>query len=165
MVYLLEVLIISRACFVLILNSPQWLLSWLIFQVIMVVLLTRSFSRLWVNYIFFLVFLGGLLVIFVYVRRVVPLLRKEYLFNKKGGGIWRAVVSLRVGGNFLFFLSRGRRWGRGSEERLEYPVLGLFFQECRRLYLFVVIYLLIGLFAVHTLLESYEGPLRSYLCS
>lgn len=55
----------------------------LIFQTIFIAVLVGLRKRVWYSYVLFLIFLGGLLVLFVYIRRLIPKIKLEYYLNKR----------------------------------------------------------------------------------
>lgn len=148
------------SCLIVGLERPQWIIACLVSQSILVVIYIGFLRRIWLAYILFLVFLGGLLIIFVYVRRLVPRSKLESYKNK-----WMNFVLVCLSRWFIFILFRGP-WGFIMIEAEELRVENSYI--VRRLtslwrgisYLYVVFYLLFTLYCVCFLIKANEGPLR-----
>lgn len=118
------------------------------------------FTRIWFCYILFLVFLGGLLVMFIYVRSLIIRLKLEYysIFYK-----WGLIIS-SVGLGSLYFQREGLNY-LFLEERISREMFYLvkrIFSEWRGVtYLYIIIYLLFRLYCICLLVKVNQGPLRA----
>lgn len=154
-------MIVLRILSLTVLYGPQWIVLILIVQTIVICFLFRCLKRVWLPYIFFLVFIGGVLVIFVYVSRVTPKLevksglKRFFLIARRRA---RAATGLVLGRGW----KRWRRAGalRGGEESLMKVMISLWSVE---VYLWAVIYLLAVFFVTCYLLRAEEGPLRQLI--
>lgn len=141
--------------------SPYWIVGLLILQTVVVALYLRIVKRtLWFSYILFLVFLGGILVIFTYVSRLISEERFEtpsFLYLSAGVALVRRF-------NFYFLLINFYTVRRDELKEgvsvLSNLVNKIFSINNLYIYTFVVIYLLLALFCVANLIKSTAGPLR-----
>lgn len=156
----LRVLVARLSVFMVQLFTPNWIVSVLIGQTLLAgVLLGLITSRVWFSYVLFLVFLGGMLVIFRYVSRLAAeeLLEGFPFYLLVGGGL---VGALRVriyrlaglGGLSGDFLAR--------DSSITLSIVKLFSSGGMKIYGFVVGYLLLALVCVANIAKSKFGPLR-----
>jgi len=146
-------------CLALSLTNPPLLVVLLVVQSVLVVCFVGLIKRIWYSYILFIVFLGGILVIFVYVRRLVVNTKSSAYSNLFK--FW-VIILLRVCTS-LGLSSVSLLLGEVNIRviREEFVIQNLISYWSRSTYLYVVIYLLLVLYCVCWLVKSYEGPLRN----
>jgi NADH-ubiquinone oxidoreductase chain 6 len=124
-------------------------------------------SNFWFSYILFLVFLGGVLVLFIYITRLAA--NEKFIFS------WGGIV---VGGSFMLLIFLGLTlsffprpellgltgWGLpwGASLHLGGMVVKLYSSESYLLTLFLIFYLLYALVVCANLVGGYPGALRNF---
>nr|UGW52808.1 NADH dehydrogenase subunit 6 [Isocladus armatus] len=141
--------------------TPYWMVAVLLFQTLMVGLfLGLSKGSLWFAYILFLVFLGGMLVIFSYMSSLVPEeLMESIPYQTALGGSTMIFISVSL----LYFLSVSSVFPSESVlsgKKVINVMNELFSFSKMFMYCFVVSYLLLALFCVANMAKSKFGPLR-----
>nr|APU89566.1 NADH dehydrogenase subunit 6 [Armadillidium album] len=147
-------------CLIIGLESPQFLIMCLLIQTIVVVILMGLASKLWYAYVLFLVFFGGMLILFVYVSSLASSMKLDY----------------NSGSNFfiLIFSSMIVMLSLISKPVFILIVEDMNFSESNMvsillsdlswlLYLYVVSYLLVALYNVCWMVKVFEGPLRVFV--
>nr|VFU78654.1 NADH dehydrogenase subunit 6 [Proasellus beticus] len=139
-------------------NTPHVLIISLLASTLMIVILLNMLSSFpWLSYILFLIFLGGILILFTYVSS----LSSNLLFN---------MIKLEIAVMFtilacvVLFLNKTPYTINGAL-MLEYDtnmfMKELFTPSFYFLYLYLFIYLLITLLYVVMVMKVYYAPLRS----
>jgi len=141
-------------------ESPYTLIVILLFQALAVALYTRRLKiNLWFSYVLFIVFLGGLLIVFRYLVSLVPTLPPSSKIKTLRGFILVILLGLiRVVSLFLDTANSGERiesWGREP-----YSIDGLYNSNRVWIYIFSVVYLLAALFCISYMVNRRKGPLR-----
>lgn len=157
---MLEFSCLRVICYIILINNPQRYIFLLIFQTFLVSLLLILVRRVWLAYVLFLVFLGGVLVIFIYIRRLAStIIVKSWFYKIKNFFLF--IITLILILSYLdtnFFLFREVF----TEKRIIYSLIS---NWNFILYLFVINYLLIALFNIFRTLKVFKGPLRKYYCT
>lgn len=120
----------------------------------------RFFSRVWFSYILFLVFLGGILVIFIYIRSLSARVKIERIYNQ-------LILLLVV---LLITYFRVRHKGLSLFKVKPSSIRANEFEAVERLlcgnnyllYLFVIFYLLVALYNVCFVIRIVKGPLTKF---
>lgn len=152
--------LVLSICIVLV-SSPQVIVLMLVWQTFAISLLLGLMNNVWYAYILFLVFLGGMLVVFIYIRRLASRIKvdPQYINFLKTGLI--ALVSIFI------MLWRYSGWPLLSTNHLfyrEYKIVYIFaLDSVYLLYLFVVRYLLLTLWVVCVLVKISKGPIRKLI--
>nr|APU89553.1 NADH dehydrogenase subunit 6 [Porcellionides pruinosus] len=161
----LGVLCLSVSVSVTVICSPQLMVMWLILQAFMVSIMLGFMSGVWYAYVLFLVFLGGMLVVFVYISSLAMSVKVDSKYLTFGGLLAGALIL----GVVLGFWSPWSVLASGdlllaSEGS---GVSGLTSTYVVMLYLFVVGYLMLTLFIICSMVKLMNGPLRkfSFSCS
>nr|APU89541.1 NADH dehydrogenase subunit 6 [Porcellio dilatatus petiti] len=160
---ILEVVVLSLSCLVLsicvvLMNSPQITVVSLVVQAFMVSLLSGFLNNIWYSYILFLVFLGGMLVVFIYISSLASSEKvdKEYMLILK-----MVLMALLLSSMMVYSNSS---WMLMNISHLFYTeskvIHTLVFSSAYSLYIFVVGYLLLSLWIVCVLVKMLSGPLR-----
>lgn len=142
-------------------KSPQSIILLLIFQAFLASLILSFVSNIWFTYILFLVFLGGILVVFTYIRRLASKIVEKRWFDRINKlMIFIIMVILRVifldCNSFLFNIFSCF----SLESRIIYSLISSW---SFILYLFIVIYLFLTLFNICNILKVFKGPLLRFL--
>jgi len=141
------------------LNSPYSLILMLLIQSLIIVLWCTLLKRsLWYSYILFLVFLGGLLIIFSYIISLVPVYQPEE-FSFKFLYLVFFTSLLRV----FWLLTKDFFRVRDALIKVYeniYFIDSLYLTRSTYMYIYVVIYLLITLFCISFIVNKKSGPLR-----
>lgn len=141
-------------------NTPHILITSLLFSTLLTALvlgLLKSFP--WLAYILFLVFLGGILILFTYVSR----LNSNPIMVKLK--VW-VVLTFSSVATFLIHTSTvppaaNIFRGTGETTELNLSMKELFTPLHYPLYLYLFVYLLLTLLYIVTLIKIYYAPLRS----
>nr|VFU78713.1 NADH dehydrogenase subunit 6 [Proasellus cavaticus] len=141
-------------------NTPHILITSLLFSTLLTALvlgLLKSFP--WLAYILFLVFLGGILILFTYVS---SLNSNPMMVKMK---VW-VILTFSSAATFLMCASTvppaaNIFSGTGEATELTPSMKELFTPLHYPLYLYLFIYLLLTLFYIVTLMKIYYAPLRS----
>lgn len=116
-------------------------------------------GEVWYAYILFLVFLGGILILFVYARSLASAVKLDYTLNKYfitffSGLIILVLIELRKIDMTLIKLESYNIEGNVIKELVS-RFRGIF-------YLYIVGYLLLTLYNVCWILKTFEGPLQKF---
>nr|YP_010423978.1 NADH dehydrogenase subunit 6 [Hestina assimilis]QHN89101.1 NADH dehydrogenase subunit 6 [Hestina assimilis]UBA16608.1 NADH dehydrogenase subunit 6 [Hestinalis nama]USH57538.1 NADH dehydrogenase subunit 6 [Hestina assimilis] len=169
----LSMLLISISIFMFFLNHPFSMGLMILIQTLLMSLLSSMLiNTYWFSYILFLIFLGGLLVLFIYVSSIASNeLFKISMFNKSFFFFFFIIMlsSILFKNNLLwmnFFF---------NDEMINFFNLFLFFnnefninlsklynEQTYLLTMIMIIYLFITLIAVVKITNIFFGPLRSY---
>lgn len=141
-------------------ERPQILVSLLIIQSLFVVVYIGLINRLWYSYVLFLVFLGGILVIFIYISSLSSDIKLENFYNDFKNIIVCLIVVL---GLLVINTNTQRNIVQSivytNDDSTIYQIVSF---TRYSLYLFVVGYLLLALYCVCWLVKKVEGPLRKF---
>nr|VFU78728.1 NADH dehydrogenase subunit 6 [Proasellus karamani] len=143
-------------------NTPHILITSLLLSTLFASITLGSMKAFpWVAYILFLVFLGGILILFTYVSS----LSSNLLFKKVKLEILIPVTLLAVMTLFASYPpALTESWEcQESLPSLELAVKDLLSPLTYPLYLYLFTYLLIALLYVVTLMKTYYAPLRKTL--
>lgn len=142
----ITVICFGISCFLVLRESPQIFVRLLVAQSFFVAVYIGLISRIWYAYTLFLVFLGGILVIFVYIRSLSVNIKLENIYNdfKKVFYCVVIVFCVRCVRKSLIFISVPDR-ELTSDNSVIYILISI---SRGRLYLFVVCYLLFTLYCV-----------------
>lgn len=153
-----SVLCLTISVFVVLVNSPQIMVMFLVVQSFFIAVLVGVLDRVWFSYILFLVFLGGILVIFVYVSRLASWVKVETQYNYFIKiGVTRYFVVLISN----LFLKDG--FNLNYSLMMEDQIIYLFRSKTiYLLYLFIVGYLLLALYTVCNIVRVLNAPLRKF---
>nr|YP_009913184.1 NADH dehydrogenase subunit 6 [Lelecella limenitoides]QLJ92996.1 NADH dehydrogenase subunit 6 [Lelecella limenitoides] len=170
---LLSMLLISISIYMFFLNHPFSMGLMILIQTLLTCLLSSMLiNTYWFSYILFLIFLGGLLVLFIYVSSIASNeLFKISIFNKSFFFIiFFIVIGSIISKNNLFWMNFSF-----NDEMINFFNLFLFFNNefninLSKLYnkqtylltVMMIIYLFITLIAVVKITNIFFGPLRSY---
>nr|YP_009628234.1 NADH dehydrogenase subunit 6 [Isonychia kiangsinensis]QBO27434.1 NADH dehydrogenase subunit 6 [Isonychia kiangsinensis] len=137
----------------------------LLLQTLMIALLSGlTASNFWFSYILFLVFLGGMLVLFIYVTSLASneLFSSSSLLWMLFGLFLMAVVSVSFMADSLLasFPMTDLLRNTVSSEYLSSSLLKLYSSPSFGVTLLLVIYLLLTLVAVVNIAKIFKGPLR-----
>nr|APU89528.1 NADH dehydrogenase subunit 6 [Porcellio dilatatus dilatatus] len=163
---ILEVVVLSLSCLVLsicvvLMSSPQVIVVFLVIQAFMISLLSGFLNNIWYSYILFLVFLGGMLVVFIYISS----LASSEKVDKKYMWILKMVFMVLLL-SFVMVYSNSS-WMLMNISHLFYTeskiIYTLVFSSAYPLYIFVVGYLLLSLWIVCMLVKMLNGPLRKLI--
>nr|VFU78785.1 NADH dehydrogenase subunit 6 [Proasellus ibericus] len=141
-------------------NAPHMLMfSLLASTLLAVVLLGLLNSFPWLSYALFLIFLGGVLILFTYISS----LSSTHLFTSGG---FKTVASFFILGAVLLLtpeaLSEVGGWGL-PPHNINMLIKELFTPIFYLIYLYLFAYLLITLLYVVVIMKIYYAPLRSAL--
>lgn len=139
-------------------NRPQIMVVILIIQSLMIAVFTAFLRRVWFAYILFLVFLGGILVIFIYIRRLASWVKviiqyKNFLLVSR-----IALLMFLSDGIFLWIMGDINYCFMG-EDKIIYLLTS---KTIYLLYLFVVGYLLLALYIICMMVKISDRPLRKF---
>lgn len=158
-VFIVGRLILAFSGLVIIILPPLLITGVLIFQTVRVaVFLGHTLESLWPSYLLFIVFLGGVLVLFVYICSLIGDLRVKHSVLRVI--FWLLGTGLLIGGlfrglteGFMIYGCLGRGWG---------AVIGftMFGTSITIIFILAVTYLLLALLVVVRLIRSPKGPLR-----
>nr|AKG95400.1 NADH dehydrogenase subunit 6 [Trachelipus rathkii]ASN74427.1 NADH dehydrogenase subunit 6 [Trachelipus rathkii] len=150
----------ALSCLMILVEGPQILVAFLVLLSFIMVIFLSLMVSVWYSYILFLVFLGGMLVVFVYVSGLAPSVKTNYNYEnylKIASCLIVVVFFLKMdSGSMVLF--KADSFSVGSEG----SVYLLMSNSSYKLYLFVVGYLLLTLSCVCGLVKSYEGPLKKF---
>lgn len=133
-------------------TSPVLLCLMLIGQILMCVCVCSiTASRLWVTLIFMLIFFGGLMVLFVYIR---GLIQREKINVDLGVLVCLLPVSAYFRSNFVLEAS--------SWEEARCAGLRLYTSDCVLWNLALVVYLLGCIIAAVKIVRGYYGAMRRF---
>nr|VFU78709.1 NADH dehydrogenase subunit 6 [Proasellus jaloniacus] len=139
-------------------NTPHVLIVSLLVSTLMIVILLNLLSSFpWLSYILFLIFLGGILILFTYISS----LSSNLLFNTIKLEI---AVMFTISVCTMLFLSKIPHSTSGVsslEHDINMYVKELFTPSFYLLYLYLFVYLLITLLYVVVVMKTYYAPLRS----
>nr|YP_009139656.1 NADH dehydrogenase subunit 6 [Euripus nyctelius]AKG26377.1 NADH dehydrogenase subunit 6 [Euripus nyctelius] len=169
----LSMILISISIFMVFLNHPFSMGLMILIQTLMLSLLSSMLiNTYWFSYILFLIFLGGLLVLFIYVSSIASNeLFKISMFNKSFFIIMLFIFISSI------FLKNNLYWMNFffNDEMINFFNLFLFFnnefninlsklynEQTYLLTMIMIIYLFITLIAVVKITNIFFGPLRSY---
>lgn len=155
----LGVLCLGLSTLVIKVRSPQLMVICLIIQAFIVSILLGFLKGLWYSYVLFLVFLGGILVVFIYIRRLASWVKvdNQYYILIKLLRVILVLLFIDLKDPWLRLVSREFilfNEGRG--------VVVLISSYIVFLYLFIVRYLILTLFIVCRMVKLVEGPLRKF---
>nr|AKG95413.1 NADH dehydrogenase subunit 6 [Cylisticus convexus] len=159
MSWFVSMLCLAMSCVVMSLESPQILVFCLVMQSFLVVTLMGFLSSIWYSYILFLVFLGGMLVIFVYISSLAAGVKIDYQLKFSS--------FVFIGMMFMIFLLNWSDCKMMFSEIFSvmlmdtYGVHSLISMWSFILYLFIVGYLLLALYNVCWMMKTNKGPLRA----
>ena len=127
-------------------------------RVLPIVFFIRFIYLPWYSFVFFLVLLGGLLILFLYVSGLVPTVNYEFWFI--------IVLSLQLSFVVIFIFIYFFVY-RGGFSFLDSAINRDFFNIFDNYFylfnLFIIFYLLVGLLIVGFLIDISEGPIRKLI--
>nr|YP_010254487.1 NADH dehydrogenase subunit 6 [Ischnura senegalensis]QTZ98207.1 NADH dehydrogenase subunit 6 [Ischnura senegalensis] len=158
----------SNSTIFMLMKHPMSMGITLLVQTVFICLVTNNMSQnAWFSYILFLVFLGGMLVLFIYMTSVAS--NEMFMKNKMSSFI--ALLMLNMLFFMMFMLIDPMLLSNNSEENMmiydsgKYNstslMMSLFNYPNNMLTLFMVIYLFLTLIVVVKITESHHGPLRT----
>lgn len=156
---LTTILCFSLSCLIILGESPQVLVLLLVVQSFFVVTYLRLVRRVWYSYVLFLVFLGGILVIFVYISRLSSNIKLENIYKDVikvfvcSVIVIRIVVLIKVYAVFTYY---------EITTSIDITIYSLLSTSRCTLYIFVVVYLLLALYCVCRMVKKSKGPLRKF---
>nr|WFS78635.1 NADH dehydrogenase subunit 6 [Phyllozelus siccus siccus] len=148
----------------------------IIFQTLaMCIMMSLMTSNSWISYILFLVFLGGMLVLFLYIT---SLASNELFSNNTNFNTSTLLFLITLMGFLLFFFNMDlMTWHMLTsnidnhplttdmhpkyEEPLSYTLMKLYANHSGKISLTLMIYLLLSLLVVVYINNTFVGPLRS----
>nr|VFU78897.1 NADH dehydrogenase subunit 6 [Proasellus meridianus] len=139
-------------------NTPHMLISSLLLSTLLVaIVLGMVDSFPWLAYMLFLIFLGGVLILFTYISS----LSSNHLFSE----VKLEIIAVAFALTMIALLTCQMEAGEGSYTSIEYD-MSMFMKELFTpifypLYLYLFTYLLITLLYVVTIMKVYYAPLRS----
>nr|ASN74439.1 NADH dehydrogenase subunit 6 [Armadillidium vulgare] len=150
------------SCLIISIESPQLFVMYLLFQSGLMVIFMGLLGGVWYAYILFLVFLGGMLILFVYTSSLAAEVKLDYSVNK--------YFMVLFSGLFMVLLISMSSMGEYLGESDNFNIEGDMMKELvsmfsGALYLYVVIYLLIALYNVCWMMKIFEGPLQKFTLS
>lgn len=149
-----SLIFINRIIFLLS-TSPQVLILVLLFQtIIFSILIYICRLKIWFSYIIFLVIVGGLLILFLYLSRLISN-KNIILFSNK-----KIIIFLRFPIVYFIFNFFFDNFKLDSVNFITERIFKLVCSLNLGLYLFLVVYLLFALFIVITILKKSSSPLR-----
>lgn len=160
-------LFITRVCYSclillgVIFSSPFWGVGVLVLQTLVVVVWLRLFQvSLWSSFLLFLVFLGGILVVFIYICG----LAGDREVDSSYLDLWKSlsclllvVIVFKVGSEINFFLYFQEL---NREESYDTVAISLYRRSSILVFSFIVLYLFLALLSVVKLIDRLGGPLR-----
>lgn len=155
----ISVLCFIISCLIIRVESPQLFVIYLLFQSGLIVFLIRLVGGIWYAYILFLVFLGGILILFVYTRSLTSEIKLDYRIKKYFIVFSRGVV--------IFVLVKFRELNLFLRDlgslNVEIGIVKELISKFRGvLYLYIVGYLLLALYNVCWMIKIFEGPLQKF---
>nr|ABD95368.1 NADH dehydrogenase subunit 6 [Ligia oceanica] len=143
-------------------TTPHWMLFLLIIQALLSsIIMSMLKMSLWFSYILFLVFLGGMLVVFCYVASLAP---KEVV---EEASLLSMLVCINISSVVMASLMIMSTDGVVYSELLEgqakdfiFGVKWMFSLESASLYIYSVLYLLLALICAANLMKVGGKPLR-----
>lgn len=147
------------SCFIIRVERPQLLVICLLFQSGLMVIYSGLIGGVWYAYILFLVFLGGILILFVYASSLTSEIKLDYNTKKYFLVFFRGIaISLLIWLNrlntSLVSIENSNFEGDSMKELIS---------EFRWvLYLYVVGYLLLTLYNVCWVIKIFEGPFQKF---
>nr|YP_009540826.1 NADH dehydrogenase subunit 6 [Mongoloniscus sinensis]AYQ93277.1 NADH dehydrogenase subunit 6 [Mongoloniscus sinensis] len=158
---LFSLMCMSTMCFAVLMKSPQSIILLLMFQAFLASLMLSFVSNIWFTYILFLVFLGGMLVVFTYISSLASSIAEKSWFNKMNKlMIFIMMVILSV----IFLDCNSFLFNIFSCFSLESSMIySLMSSWSFILYLFIVMYLFLTLFNICNMLKVFKGPLLKFL--
>nr|QHD26841.1 NADH dehydrogenase subunit 6 [Idaea effusaria] len=170
----LSSMLLMMSFFLLFMNNPISLGLFILMQTLLLCLLSGMLIKTyWFSYILFLTFLGGLLVLFIYVSSIAS----NEMFNFSMKNKLFIVMMLLVMMILQMYLFKNLKWMNFSNNLTDndnYIYTSFFNNECKinlnKLYnnhnffmmMMLVIYLFITLIAVVKITNIFYGPLRSF---
>lgn len=156
----LRTLCLNLSVFIILIRRPQLIVMLLIFQAFIVTILLRLVRRVWYAYVLFLVFLGGMLVIFIYIRRLASWVKVDRQYENFLKLVGIVLVFRTVMGLNYFNKVWLRRDGFLLYKESVVNLLISGFTVI--LYFFIIRYLLLVLFIICGIVKLLEGPLRKF---
>nr|NP_071848.1 NADH dehydrogenase subunit 6 [Lithobius forficatus]AAG39995.1 NADH dehydrogenase subunit 6 [Lithobius forficatus] len=157
MKYLLITLMLTMSLIITMtyISHPITLIFSLIIYTLLIAMMTSSmYSMFWYGYILILVFLGGMLILFLYVASIAPNEMFPSIPIKMISMSLALIIPLTL---YLNKTSSLILWNTGEVFN---SLIKLYNQNCM-LMLFIVMYLLITLLIVVKITNFFKGPLRS----
>lgn len=146
-------------------NHPLAIGLILLIQTLTISLFTGIFrSSYWFSYILFLVFMGGILVLFIYVTSLAS--NEIFSISRKGFIIATIVLSISLSSaiiidSFTFnILHESLNFNNNRETCVRINLIKLYTYPSSLLTLVLVVYLLLTLIVVVKITNVQEGPLR-----
>nr|YP_006665730.1 NADH dehydrogenase subunit 6 [Challia fletcheri]AEP83058.1 NADH dehydrogenase subunit 6 [Challia fletcheri] len=166
--YYYSSMVIMLGVFFVVGNHPLWMGLILLVQTFLVSLFSGFLlSFFWFSYILFLLFLGGMLVLFMYVCGLAS--NEMFMFDSIEVG-WGVGVSLLLmwamymyAGGKSCLIVEGFDWGFNLDYKSLFLVCLVSFYSYPYYMLIgmLAVYLLVGLVAVSSIVDLSDGPLRS----
>nr|YP_009019864.1 NADH dehydrogenase subunit 6 [Helicoverpa punctigera]AHJ91283.1 NADH dehydrogenase subunit 6 [Helicoverpa punctigera]AZL93716.1 NADH dehydrogenase subunit 6 [Helicoverpa punctigera]AZL93729.1 NADH dehydrogenase subunit 6 [Helicoverpa punctigera] len=170
-----SILLIMISIYMYMLNNPLSMGLMILFQTLLSCLLTGMLIKTyWFSYILFLTFLGGLLVLFIYVSSIASNEMFKSTFNLKKISLFLLMFLIMI----QFIYNNNMYWMNlsSNSDMNNFMELNFFFNNENKINLsklynnqtflimmMLVIYLFITLIAVVKITNIYYGPLRSSL--
>lgn len=147
------------SCLIISVESPQLFVAYLLLQSCLIVFFMGLKGEIWYAYILFLVFLGGMLILFVYARSLASEVKLDYTLKKYFIVFFRVVI--------VFLLAEVRTtnfyFGKLENYNIEGDRIKEIVSNFRGVfYLYVVGYLLLTLYNVCWVMKIFEGPLQKF---
>lgn len=160
MVIMMRVLGLGSTVLITLIKRPQLIVMLLVFQSFIVCMLLGVSRGIWYSYVLFLVFLGGILVVFIYIRSLASWVKVD---NRYKDFIGLIVLIVVLGIGLSMVESKGILRGRGFNLLNEGSIVNLLSSGyIISLYFYIIRYLLLVLFIVCRIVKLIEGPLRKF---
>nr|AZL93586.1 NADH dehydrogenase subunit 6 [Helicoverpa armigera armigera]AZL93638.1 NADH dehydrogenase subunit 6 [Helicoverpa armigera conferta]UTT74701.1 NADH dehydrogenase subunit 6 [Helicoverpa armigera]AZL93599.1 NADH dehydrogenase subunit 6 [Helicoverpa armigera armigera]AZL93612.1 NADH dehydrogenase subunit 6 [Helicoverpa armigera armigera] len=170
-----SILLIMISIYMYMLNNPLSMGLMILFQTLLSCLMTGMLIKTyWFSYILFLTFLGGLLVLFIYVSSIASNEMFKPTFNLKKIGLFLIMFLITI--QFIYYNNMYWMNLSTNSDMDNFKELIFFFNNENKINLsklynnqtflimtMLVIYLFITLIAVVKITNIYYGPLRSSL--
>ena len=145
---------ITLACLIafIIIFQPLILVILLVIQTIPVLLIAASFRESsWLGFVTFLIYLGGLLIIFIYISALVP----NQIF------MWMGVI-MGLAGIIVFVLLNTSLVPTNKFNSEPFALAEFLIENCSNYISIMIIYLLFLLFSISGLTSYIKSPIKSY---
>nr|ASN74415.1 NADH dehydrogenase subunit 6 [Armadillidium nasatum] len=147
------------SCLIIGVESPQMFVMYLLFQSGLMVFFVGLKGGVWYAYILFLVFLGGMLILFVYASSLASAVKLDYSLKKYvmvliSGLIMLLSVKFCVVNTPLMSSENSNIEGSMVKELIS--------DLSSSFYLYIVCYLLLTLYNVCWMMKFFEGPLKKF---
>lgn len=165
MIIILIIIIIFLSLCPLFLNHPLSLGLNLLVQTILIASITGIISlNFWVSYLLFLVIVGGILILFIYITRIAS--NEKFFFSKNL--LITAIIVISIIITYLIFISKNNFYSTrnlDSIQSLNFSIYEIspnkyFINNSKFILRILIIYLFITLIAIVNISSNNFGPLR-----